>query len=147
MSGYSSALVIDMAKITMSGLDEYAKKIAQLGVRAEGVIKYAVYPGAAIVIEAIKANTPVSYPDGGDLKNSTYLKTFVNKNGFIYTQVGWDGYDRKGVPNALKANALESGTSKMPKRLFVRPAVNKVKRAAEFAIEQALNQKINEIMK
>jgi HK97 gp10 family phage protein len=89
----------------------------------------------------------VSYPDGGDLKNSTYLKTFVNKNGYVYTQVGWDGYDRNGVPNALKANALESGTSKMPKRPFVRPAVNKVKRAAEFAIEQALDQKINEIMK
>ena len=55
MSGYSSALVIDMAKIKMEGLDEYGEKLSQLGLRAEGVIKFAVYPGAAIIIEAIKA--------------------------------------------------------------------------------------------
>lgn len=144
MSGYSGALVIDMAKIKMEGLDEYGEKLSQLGLRAEGVIKFAVYPGAAIIIEAIKANTPI---DSGDLRDSTFLKPFVNKNGYVYTQVGWEGYDRKGVPNALKVNALESGTSKMDKRPFIRKAVNKAKQAAEFAIAQALDQKINEIMK
>lgn len=133
-----------MAKIKMEGLDEYRDKINQLGLRAEGVCKYAVYPGAAIVIEAVKANTPV---DTGDLRNSTFLKVFKNKNGYIYTQIGWDGYDRNGTPNALKANVLESGTSKRQKHPFIRQAVNRVKKAAEFAIATALDEKINEIMK
>ena len=133
-----------MAKIKMEGLEEYAEKINQLGLRAEGVCKYAVYPGAAIVIEAVKANTPV---DTGDLRSSTILKVFKNKNGYIYTQIGWDGYDRNGTPNALKANVLESGTSKRQKQPFIRQAVNRVKKAAEFAIATALDEKINEIMK
>ena len=133
-----------MAKIKMEGLEEYAEKINQLGLRAEGVCKYAVYPGAAIVIDAVKANTPV---DTGDLRSSTILKVFKNKNGFIYTQIGWDGYDRNGTPNALKANVLESGTSKRQKQPFIRQAVNRVKKAAEFAIATALDEKINEIMK
>lgn len=133
-----------MAKIKMEGLDEYRDKINQLGLRAEGVCKYAVYPGAAIVIDAVKANTPV---DTGDLRNSTFLKVFKNKNGYIYTQIGWDGYDRNGTPNALKANVLESGTSKRQKHPFIRQAVNRVKKAAEFAIATALDEKINEIMK
>ena len=133
-----------MAKIKMEGLDEYRDKINQLGLRAEGVCKYAVYPGAAIVIDAVKANTPV---DTGDLRNSTFLKVFKNKNGYIYTQIGWDGYDRNGTPNALKANVLESGTSKRQKHPFIRQAVNRVKKAAEFAIATALEEKINEIMK
>lgn len=128
----------------MEGLEEYAEKINQLGLRAEGVCKYAVYPGAAIVIDAVKANTPV---DTGDLRNSTILKVFKNKNGYIYTQIGWDGYDRNGTPNALKANVLESGTSKRQKQPFIRQAVNRVKKAAEFAIATALDEKINEIMK
>lgn len=128
----------------MEGLDEYRDKINQLGLRAEGVCKYAVYPGAAIVIDAVKANTPV---ETGDLRNSTFLKVFKNKNGYIYTQIGWDGYDRNGTPNALKANVLESGTSKRQKHPFIRQAVNRVKKAAEFAIATALDEKINEIMK
>ena len=136
-----------MARITVKGLDEYREKLNQLGVRAEGVCRYAIYPGAAIAIEAVKANTPVSYPDGGDLKNSTMLTEMKNKNGFIYTKITWNGYDRNGTPNALKAHVLESGRSNMEKHQFVRPAIQKVRKAVEFAMEQALMQKIDEIMK
>lgn len=133
-----------MAKIEFKGIEEYSKKLAQLGAAAEGVCKYAVYDAAGMVIEAIKDNTP---EDTGDMKNSLKLSNFRNDNGYIYTKVFFDGYDRKGVPNALKANAIESGTSRMPKHPFVRPAVNRVKKAAEFSIETALNKKLEELMK
>jgi len=53
---------------------------------------------------------------------------FLSRN--TNTKIGFDGYDRKGVPNALKARAMESGTSTQPKRPFVRPAVNRVKKKA-----------------
>lgn len=133
-----------MAKIEFKGIDDYSKQLAQLGANAEGVCKYAVYEAAGIVADAIKENTP---EDTGNLKNSIALTHFRNENGFIYTKVIFDGYDRKGTPNALKANAIESGTSRLPKKPFIRPAVNRVKKAAEFSIETALNRKLEEYMK
>lgn len=134
-----------MAKFDMgSGIEEYRDKLSRLGVGAAGVCRYAVYPGAAIVIEAIKANTPV---DSGDLRNSTVLTEFRDENGFIYTKVTYTGYDTKGTPNILKARALESGTSRMKKHPFIRQAVNRSRKAAEAAIAKAFNEKADEIMK
>ena len=132
-----------MAKIEFGGIELYAEKLAKLGAGAEGVCKYAVYEAAGMVIDAIKANTP---EDTGDLRESAVLRPFANDNGFIYTKVVFDGYDRKGTPNAVKAAVLESGSSKQQKKPFIRPAVNRVKKAAEFSIEKALDEKINEIM-
>ena len=134
-----------LAKIEFKGIDEYADKLARLGEKSAGVCKYAVYEAAGIVADAIKYNTPV---DTGDLRESLILTPFKDEDGFIYTQVEFAGYDRKGVPNQLKANVLEHGRSsgKIGKHPFIRPAVNRVKQAAEFSIDNKLNEKINEIM-
>ena len=133
-----------MATIKLEGLDEYVKKLTDLGANVEGSIKRAVYPAAGMVIEQIKNNTPV---DSGDLKESMSLIRFENKDGYIYTQVNFDGYDRDGVPNSLKANVLESGDSTRQKHPFIRPAVNRCKRAAEFMIanefEKICEEKMN----
>lgn len=134
-----------MAKIEFAGLDEYMGKIRALGLGVEGFIKQAVYPAAGMVIEEIKRSTPVS-DGGGDLRDSEILIKFQNDAGYIYTQIVFDGYDRNGVPNALKANALESGTSKMQKQPFIRPAVNRIKGAAQIEIERQFNEIINKKM-
>ena len=130
-----------MAKIEFKGIEEYEKQLRELGAGAEGVCKYAIYEAAGIVADAIRANTPES-EGGGDLKNSIALTPMRNDNGFVNTKVVFAGEDRKGVSNAWKARWLESGRSKQPKHQFVRPAVNRVKRAAEFAIDKALNDKL-----
>lgn len=133
-----------MAKIEFKGADEYTKKLRMMGARIQGTIKYASYEAAGIVADAIKANTP---KDTGDLRDSIALTKYRTENGFTYTKVIFDGYDRNGVPNALKANAIESGTSRIPKKPFIRPAVQRVKRVAEKSIETALNKKLEEMMK
>ena len=133
-----------MAKIEFQGLEEYRARIVDLGINVEGICKYAVYPGADIVINAIKENTPV---DTGSLRDSAKLYKFKDDNGYIHTGVYFEGYDEKGTPNPIKARVLESGTSTRRKRPFIRPAVKCVEKAAEFAMEVALNEKINEIMK
>lgn len=135
-----------MAKIEFKGIAEYEHQLRELGAGAEGVCKYAIYEAAGIVADAIRANTPESQ-DGGDLKNSIALTPMRNDNGFVNTKVVFAGEDRKGVSNAWKARWLESGNSKQPKHQFIRPAVNRVKRAAEFAIDKALNDKLNQMMK
>lgn len=132
-----------MATIEFKGIDEYAEKLSALGKHSEGICKFAVYEAAGIVCDAIKENAPV---DSGNLKNSTRLADFKNEEGFIYTEVIFPGYDRDGTPNPLKARVLEHGSSKQQKHPFIRPAVNRVKKAAEFSIETQLDKKINEIM-
>lgn len=117
-----------MATIKMEGLDEYIKKLNDLGASVEGSIKRAVYPAAGMVIEAIKANTP---SDTGGLRDSAALRTFKNDNGYVYTQVTFDGYDERGHPNPVKARVIESGSSTRQKHPFIRPAVNRVKAQAE----------------
>ena len=138
-----------MATIKFEGLADYQKQLDQLGRAAPGICKYAVYDAAGMVCDAIKENCPESDDKRtqGDLKRGIGLSKFKNDEGFIYTKVVFAGYDRKGTPLDLIARALESGKSYKKKHAFIRPAVNKVKRAAEFAIELALNKKINEYMK
>ena len=132
-----------MAKIEFKGVNEYAKELAELGADAEGICKYAIYDAAGLVLDAIYDNTPV---DTGDLRESIELCPMTNKDGFIYTQVEFVMYDSKGTPNSLKARAIESGTSRMQKRPFIRPAVNRVKKQAEQLIAENLDKKLNEIM-
>ena len=133
-----------MAKIEFDGFEEYRKQLLKLGTSIEGVIKYAVYEAAGMVADAIKANTPVKT---GALQNSIGLTGFRNEDGYVYTKVVFDGYDGRGVPNALKARVLESGSSKRKKHPFIRPALNRVKSAAEYSIEMKLDEKMKELMK
>lgn len=115
----------------MDGLDDYIRRLRALGANIEGACKRATYPAAGMVIEAIKANTPV---DTGALRDSLALEHFVNDNGYIYTQVTFNGTDERGHPNPVKARVLESGSSRQQKRPFIRPAVNRVRDRAEAMI-------------
>ena len=138
-----------MATIKFDGIADYQKQLDKLGRAAPGICKYAVYDAAGMVCDAIKDNCPESDDKRtqGDLKRSIGLTGFRNDEGFIYTKVVFSGYDRKGTPLDLIARVLESGKSTKKKHAFIRPAVSKVKKAAEFAIEKALNEKINQYMK
>ena len=132
-----------MATFKAEGLDEYIKKLRDLGANIEGTCKRAVYPAAGMVIEAIKANTPV---DTGGLRDSMALKTFVNENGYVYTQIAFDGYDERGHPNPVKARVLESGSSTRKKQPFIRPALNQVKKQAEAMIASEFEKIVEEKM-
>ena len=75
-------------------------------------------------------------------------------NGVINAKIGFDGYGSQptakypnGIPNPMVARAVESGTSLRPKQPFVRPAVNKAKKAAVEAMEAVIDQAIETIMK
>ena len=133
-----------MATFKAEGLDEYMSKLKAMGASVEGSIKRAVYPAAGMVIEAIKANTPT---DTGGLRESASLRTFKNENGFVYTEVTFDGYDERGHPNPVKARVLESGSSTRQKHPFIRPAVNRVKAQAEALMASEFEKICEEKMK
>ena len=95
-----------------------------------------------------KANLAGSERSSGALEASLGITPIQSdKDGFINAKVGFDGYDGKGVPNQLKARVMESGSSAVRKRPFVRPAVNATKKAAVEAMQQVIDEETKKIMK
>lgn len=132
-----------MAKISFDGLYQYEKLLAELGQDVEKMAKFAIYPAAGMVLDELKAATP---RDTGDLANSEKLTRFQTNEGAVYTAVVFDGYDRNGTPNSLKARAIESGTSRMKKRPFIRPTVNRIKQRVIDTIAQGTDEYISKVM-
>lgn len=142
-----------MARFSAKGFKELSKKLSKLDHDTTEIAKQAVYEGASILADEIKTrlegNLIGSKTSTGDLVDSFGVAPIqVKENGDVDTVIGFHGYDRKGVPNQLKARAMESGTSKQPKRPFVRPAVQasrarvveRMTRIVEMGIEESLKK-------
>lgn len=137
-----------MAKFTFEGIDKYTASLEKIGGKnAVGILKYAVYPGAAVVADAIRSEIESNHKETGDLASSLTLAGMRNDDGYVNTKVTFTGYDRKGVPNALKAAALESGTSRGQQAThFISRTVKSVKERATNEMSKALDEKIGQIM-
>lgn len=154
-----------MAKWTVgTGIDNYIKNLQDLEFGSEESAKRAVYEGAKIVTDAIRANIqalPVGPPREGKVTQAQKaglleglgIAGFRKDGTFINVKVGMDGYNSEksrkypnGQPNALIARSLESGSSFAPKRPFIGPAVNRTKGAAEKAIAEKLEEEIKKTM-
>ena len=144
-----------MAKFKFTGIEEYTASLEKIGGKnADKVLKYAVYPGASIVANAIR-NGLEAHRDSGELLNSLSLAPMRNDSGYVNTKVTFVGYDAakkskrfpQGVPNAVKAASLESGNSRGQKGTHV---ISKAtKSATERAIsemQKALDEKLGQII-
>ena len=137
-----------MAKFVFTGVGDYIESLEKIGGKnATGVIKYAVYPGAKIIADAIRTGLE-PHKNTGDLANSLSLAQMINSDGFINTKIVFAGYDRNGVPNAIKAAVLESGSSKGKQKAthFISHAVKGAESKAIEAMSEALDEKIGQIM-
>lgn len=141
-----------MAKFTISpNMELYEKRLAKCGAAVLGICKFASYDAADMVIREIKRNCPVAKDDkrnNAHLRDAFKLSKYKNVNGFIRTKVVCEGYDDKGVPQALKARSLESGVSGRidSKYAFIRKSVEAVQGRAIQSMEKNLNKKIDEIV-
>ncbi len=151
-----------MAIMTVNSGQEFIKKISQLGAHSEAIGKKVVAAGASPIADEIRKNLEANLADpsyagvgnkgsfafrkkesSGDLLNSFGISpALMDDNGKINSKIGFAGYDRKGVPNALKARAMESGTSNLRKRPFVRPAVNSKRKKARQAMEAEFDRQV-----
>ncbi len=138
-----------MATIRFSGIDAYREQLQRLEQDSEEILKRAVYDGAAIVADEVRQRLhAVLSPDAtGQLESSLGISKIQNDRGYVNARIGFDGYDSKGVPNQLKANVLESGSTRQPKRPFMRPAVNASRRPAEEKMKQVVEQQIETLMR
>lgn len=144
-----------MAKFRFQGIENYTEALEKIGGKnAASVLKYAVYPGAAVVADAIRSGLE-HHRDTGELANSLALATMRNDKGYVNTKIVFAGYDpnRKskrfpnGVPNAVKAASLESGNSRGEKGTHViSKAVKSSQEKAISEMSKALDEKIGQIM-
>ena len=134
-----------MATIEFKGIEAYQQQIAAMAnpKNIEAMCKYSIYDAAGMVCDEIKKETPV---DTGDLRDSVKLETMQTRDGMTYTKVDFAGYDRDGTPNMLKARVIESGTSHVQKKPFVRPTVKRVSKMAEFMMDKAVNEYLSKFM-
>lgn len=151
-----------MAKINTSGVNEYITMLNKLSRGVEPIAKEALYDGADVVADAIKASLTQAIASNasgrrargdkrvntGGLVDSMFIAKMRNDGGYINTAIGFAGYDKNGTPNALKASALESGTSNgIRKTSFIRNAVNASKDSCINAIKQKFEAEIDKITK
>lgn len=160
-----------MAKIEFKGIDEYASFLEELWKDERAIIEAAVYEGAGIVADEIKkglkgipvdegigtAEHPisgVSRRQKADIINEFGLAPVENKDGFVNTKAGFDGYGSiktkkypKGQPIAMLVRSVESGTSFRKKTPVIRPAVNRARKKAQETMQKTIENEINKRMK
>lgn len=140
-----------MAKMTLKGTDELELKLSQLGKKSLEIAKDVVMAGAQPVADEIRKGLNQNlqgskYSKGGLLKSLGIAPPGVDGKGNVNTKIGFDGYDSNGVPNPLKARVMESGSSKVKKRPFIRPAVNRSKKKALEEMQKKCDEEIKLIM-
>ncbi len=140
-----------MARITFKGLEEYEQKLSLLAQDTEQICGAAIYEGASIVADEIKAGIRSLPRKTGvtqkGLEEGFGISKLREDSGFYNVKLGFEGYNANGEPNVMMARIMESGTSKVPKHPFVRPAVNRAKAAAQDKMAAVLDEEIEKRMK
>ena len=159
-----------MAKwIVGKGLDEYLAKLGNLQTKSPEAIGKAIYKGAEIVADQVRANIQALPVEGNGHRKGRRNPTQVEKdgllaglgiarkqerNGYVNVKIGMDGYNSdvtekypNGKPNAMIARSIESGTSFVNRIPFIASAVRSSKAAAEEAIKNELEKQLEDIMK
>lgn len=167
-----------MAKMTVgAGMDKYIQQLTNLEFESPHIAGKAVYEGAKIVADALKAEIealPVERSTKHSADKMTNAITQSQKDGlrfsndgggtgiakmradgsFYNVKIGFHGYNKTitkqyqgGQPNAMIARAVESGTSFRRKNPFVSRAVRKSRAAAEKKMAQVVDEETKKLMK
>lgn len=162
-----------MATLKYSGGEEFADKILALGEQGEAIAKHALFVGAGVVADAIKnaiaqlptgtpkGNSPTGHPftgltedDKEDLLNGLGIARFESGRDEVSTAISFAGYTRRteddypgGVPLAMIARSIESGSSVRTKNPFVRPTVSKIKGKAVSEMGKTASDDIKNAMR
>lgn len=146
-----------MAKAKVVGLDLFLADIDKMGNRYEEATGRAIYEGARILADTVKAEisslpledgnaygtpdkpmTGLKHPQKQGLMSSFGITKMRHYDAEFDVKMGFDGYNNvrtskfpSGQPNAMIARALESGTSFRRKNPFITRAYNTAKSTSE----------------
>ena len=159
-----------MAQIKFIGIDDYFAQLNKLGTKATGLCKRALYDGAAVIANSVRAEVnalptsdrdakkgesqPILSYEKDGLVEGLGIAKMKDEHGVIYTRIDFDGYNRlkskkypSGHPNSMIARAINSGTSKRRKNPFMTRGVNNGRAKAQAAMSARMDADIEEIMK
>lgn len=160
-----------MPKMTVKGLEDFSSQLRQLGTRSEGVMKCAVFDGAAVLIEAVKEEIRAMPEEEGylppgakrhvltkrekqELLDHVGIAHMKTQDGKVSTTISFEGYTEHttrafpgGVPIPLIARSLEKGTSVRHQYDFLGKALNKARARVQQAMINAANERMNNITK
>ena len=159
-----------MPKMTVSGLDGFSSMIQQLGESGQDIATRAVYAGAGVAADAVRAAIQALPTEAGYMPNGRkrhvvkrsekqalldHLGTskIETVGGKTTARVGFNGYAEDltttehptGLPVALIARAIESGSSVRQKFPFIRKAGNGSADKIRAAMLEAAYSRIDEI--
>ena len=156
-------------KVKTEGMDEISRILRELGDQAESAAAEGLYDGAGIMAKGIKAEakrvktSKFHYTVHGmrdpspeeieAVQNGIGIAKFEKTGSEVNTSVGYSpnaGYVEiagKKKPIALIANSINSGTSFMPKKPYVRLARNKYSKPASAAIADKIEKRLDAITK
>lgn len=152
------------------GMDQYLKQLGNLEFDAPHTVGAAVYEGAKVVADQVKANIDrMATDDSPGVKDRVVAPKSIqkkglqvgfgiakmeNQGGYLHVKLGFDGYNRlvskkypQGQPNAMIARTFEAGNSFTKKMPFVGPAVRQSRDAAERRMAAVVDERIHSIMK
>lgn len=160
-----------MAMMQFKGLDEYLQYLQRIEKNTPEVLGKVVYGMADVVADEVRKNiqalpaepdaealkawkkqelAPLTIKEKKGLLEGFGIAPMMRENGYYHVKLGFDGYNKlktkkypNGQPNALIARSLESGSSVRLKHPFIRPAVNKCRKAAEKVGQIILEAEIN----
>lgn len=161
-------------KVEFEGLDEYIVKLRDLATpkQQKKIFGSALYAGAGVLADAIRAEiqtiptvtgvygTPENKIDGitptqkKGLLDGFGISPMRVKRDVYDVHIGFDGYNGtrtkkhpNGQPNMLIARSVAAGTSFRRPHPFVEPAIRRALPAAEAAMQKALDEQIEQLMK
>ena len=149
-----------MAKFQVGpGMDKYLSQLQNLEFQTDEMIGNAIYKGADIVADAIKANiqnlpsSACTETEKAGLLSGFGIAKMQDENGYFNVKAGFDGYNEdvtkrypRGKPNSMIARSIEGGTSWKPKHPFIGPAVRATKDQAEQAMAEEIEKQIKSTM-
>ena len=125
-----------MPKIQLKGLDDTVFVLNRLTDKSEGVIKRAIYDGAGILADAVRANIDTIKTGGpsdwerrrretqkAGLRAGLTTFKIEEAGGTIAGGVGFDGYNELGQANRMIARVFNSGTSFSSRQPFFERAL------------------------
>ena len=160
-----------MATMKFKGLDEYLQELQRIERNTPELLGKVVYGMADVVADEVRKNidalpaepdvealkawakqepAPITIKEKKGLQEGFGIAPMIRENGYYHVKLGFDGYNDiktkkypKGQPHALIARAIESGSSIRYKYPFIRPAVNKCRKAAEKAGQTIIDNEIH----
>lgn len=153
-----------MAKVTIgAGLEKMQTLLADLNIKAPAAMGHAIYKGAEIVadrmraeIESIEVSQKEYAPPGytryptqteiDGMLSGLGISRKQTSGSFANVKIGMDGYNGNGVANAMVARSINKGTSFLKRIPFIDRTRNGSRGQAESVMAETIESELNQIV-